>query len=113
VDASVDEPAFAVSPATLTVGPGASAFLTVSVTAPAENVSGTLRLDSSDPDKPVVTVALLAAGQGDVEQIPGDGGVPATPDPEPAKGCGCAAAPAGAPALALLGLLLLARRRRG
>jgi MYXO-CTERM domain-containing protein len=114
VDASVAGSAFAVTPATLTVGPGASAYLTVSVTAPAENVSGTLRLDSSDPDMPVVTVALLAAGQGDVEQIPGDGGTPLVPDePKPAHGCGCSAAPAGAPVLALLGVLLLGRRRRG
>ncbi|MBI5481745.1 MAG: hypothetical protein HY906_23010 [Deltaproteobacteria bacterium] len=113
VDATVEGTAFGVAPATLTVGPGASGFLTVSVTAPAENVSGTLRLESSDPDRPVVTVALLAAGQGDVEQIPGDGGVPATPDgPKPASGCGCSAAPAGAPVLALLGLLLRGRRKR-
>ena len=114
VDATVEgDGAFAVTPATLTVGPGASGYLKVSVTAPDNNATGTLRLASSDPDEPVVTVALLVAGQGDVEQIPGDGGTPLVPDgPDPAKGCGCAAAPAGAPGLALAVLFLFGRRRR-
>jgi MYXO-CTERM domain-containing protein len=113
VNPVVEGSAFAVAPATMTVGPGASGFVTVSVTAPSANVSGTLRLESSDPDTPVITLALLAAGQGDVEQVPGDGGVPADPEePKPASGCGCATASAGAPALALLALLGLARRRR-
>jgi len=113
VAAAVEGGAFGVDPATLTVGPGATGFLAVSVTAPSGSTSGTLRLESSDPDQPVVTVALRAIGAGDVEQIPGDGGVPATPEePEPAGGCGCTAAPAGPTALALLAPLLLGRRRR-
>ena len=115
VDATVEgDGAFGVSPATLTIGPGASGYFKVSVTAPDNNATGTLRLATSDPKNPFVDVALLVAGQGDVEQVPGDGGEPLVPEePQPAKGCGCGAAPAGATGLALLALaLVLARRRR-
>jgi len=113
VEPTVDGAAFAVDPATVTVGPGASGFVTVSVTPPDGEVSGTLRLASSDPAQPVVTLALHATGQGDVEQIPGDGGyVPENPEqPKPAGGCGCSGSPKPAPALALLAGLLLFRRR--
>jgi MYXO-CTERM domain-containing protein len=114
VDATVEgSSAFSVPATTLTVGPGASGYLKVSVTAPDNNATGTLRLASSDPKQPFLTLALLVAGQGDVEQVPGDGGAPVNPEePDPALGCGCAAAPVGASGLALLALFLVGRRRR-
>jgi MYXO-CTERM domain-containing protein len=115
VDATVEggAGAFSVPGTTLTVGPGASGYLKVTVTAPNNNASGTLRLASNDPKKPFIELPLQVAGQGDVEQIPGDGGTPLVPEePDPAKGCGCATAPASASGLALLVLALVVGRRR-
>ncbi|HEY3351755.1 MAG TPA: MYXO-CTERM sorting domain-containing protein, partial [Polyangia bacterium] len=79
-----------------------------------------LSLASNDPDEALVTVSLAASGPNNVEQTPGDGGVPpaATPHADViASGCGCGAAgaasgPALVSALLALGLLCGRRRRR-
>jgi MYXO-CTERM domain-containing protein len=119
VDATTDAAVFTVTPASVTVAPGSYETLTVGAVSPPGEVRGTLSLASNDPDEALVTVSLAASGPNNVEQTPGDGGVPpaATPraDVSSSGCCGVAgAAPGPAPGLAaaLLALGLVGGRRR-